>query len=150
MPKTNIHPQYFPEATVTCTCGSTYVIGSTKDSLRVDICSNCHPFYSGNQKLIDTAGRVDRFREKMATAQTMQSKTKKAEPVQAEVTEEKVEEKPADGVEETTSEEVTEAPVEENEVTETPAEEGAAEEVVADGEATTEGDETTDDAGKEA
>lgn len=133
MPKTNLHPEYFTAATITCTCGATYAMGSTKDALRVDLCSACHPFYSGNQKLIDTAGRVDRFREKMATAETMQSKTKKA--VKAEVKEEKVEEAKPEVVEEPAeevSEEVADAPTEEiaeetesNE--ETPSEEGSEE-----------------------
>jgi large subunit ribosomal protein L31 len=71
VPKANIHPNYNTQATVVCSCGANYTIGSTKDSLKVDICRECHPFYSGNQKLIDTAGRVDRFREKMAAAKSM-------------------------------------------------------------------------------
>ena len=73
MPKTGIHPEYYANATVTCSCGATHTIGSTRESMKVDICRECHPFYSGNQKLIDTAGRVDRFREKMAAAQARQS-----------------------------------------------------------------------------
>jgi large subunit ribosomal protein L31 len=68
MPKTSIHPTHY-QTKITCSCGATYTIGGTKESLKVDICRECHPFYSGNQKLIDTAGRVDRFREKMAQAQ---------------------------------------------------------------------------------
>ncbi len=68
MSKPGIHPTYYPTATVTCSCGATYTIGATRESLKVDVCRECHPFYSGNQKLIDTAGRVDRFREKMAAA----------------------------------------------------------------------------------
>ena len=70
MPKVSIHPTYYPEAKITCSCGAAYTIGSTKDSLKVDICKECHPFYTGNQKFIDTAGRVDRFREKVATAES--------------------------------------------------------------------------------
>lgn len=68
MPKAGIHPTYYPNATVTCSCGATHTIGSTKESLKVEICKECHPFYTGTQKLIDTAGRVDRFRERMAQA----------------------------------------------------------------------------------
>jgi large subunit ribosomal protein L31 len=83
MSKQSIHPTYYPEAPVTCSCGEKYTIGSTKESLRVDICRACHPFYSGNQKLIDTAGRVDRFREKMAQAKARQPKAV-AQPVVAE------------------------------------------------------------------
>ena len=64
--KENLHPQYYPEATVTCVCGATWKTGSTSKEVRVDICSNCHPFYTGKQKLVDTEGRVDRFRRKYA------------------------------------------------------------------------------------
>src|SRR4029077_13846382 len=59
--KTDIHPEYV-EATVTCTCGNTFKTRSTKGDLHVEICSNCHPFYTGKQKLVDTGGRVDRSR----------------------------------------------------------------------------------------
>lgn len=65
--KEAIHPQYHPEATVTCVCGASWKTGSTQKELRVDICSNCHPYYTGKQKLIDTEGRVDRFRRKYAS-----------------------------------------------------------------------------------
>lgn len=60
-----IHPEYH-DITVTCSCGNTFVTRSTmkKDSLHLEICSECHPFYTGKQKLIDTAGRVDKFRNK--------------------------------------------------------------------------------------
>lgn len=63
--KTDIHPEYH-EITVTCSCGNTFTTRSTmsKKSLHLEICSECHPFYTGKQKLIDTAGRVERFREK--------------------------------------------------------------------------------------
>jgi len=58
--KANIHPNYGP-ATVKCACGETIDTGSTKPNIRVEICSKCHPFYTGRQKLVDTGGRVDRF-----------------------------------------------------------------------------------------
>ena len=58
--KTNIHPDYV-EATVTCACGNTFKVGSTKAQLKVDVCSKCHPFYTGTQRILDTAGRVERF-----------------------------------------------------------------------------------------
>ncbi len=58
--KTNIHPEYV-EATVTCACGNTFKVGSTKAQLKVDVCSKCHPFYTGTQRILDTAGRVERF-----------------------------------------------------------------------------------------
>jgi large subunit ribosomal protein L31 len=58
--KEGIHPKYF-EVTATCVCGNSVQIGSTKNQIRVEICSNCHPFYTGQQKIVDTEGRVDRF-----------------------------------------------------------------------------------------
>lgn len=61
--KAGIHPQYV-EATVTCACGNTFTVGSTKPTLRVDVCSKCHPFYTGQQRILDTAGRVERFRRR--------------------------------------------------------------------------------------
>ena len=65
--KTDIHPTFYTEAKVTCaSCGKTWTTGSTKKELRVDICSNCHPFYTGKQKIVDTGGRVDKFRKKYA------------------------------------------------------------------------------------
>jgi large subunit ribosomal protein L31 len=64
--KKGIHPEYF-QATVHCVgCGETFVTGSTVNELRVNVCSNCHPFYSGTQKLVDAEGRVDRFKRKYA------------------------------------------------------------------------------------
>jgi len=63
--KNNIHPNYI-ETTVRCACGNEFVTGSTKDNIRVEICSKCHPFFTGKQKLMDTAGRVERFRRKYA------------------------------------------------------------------------------------
>jgi large subunit ribosomal protein L31 len=64
--KEAIHPTYFKEASVTCVCGATWKTGSTSKELRVDICSNCHPFFTGKQKVLDTEGRIDRFRRKYA------------------------------------------------------------------------------------
>ena len=61
--KQAIHPTYHTDAKVVCACGNTFATGSTMKEIRVEICSNCHPFYSGKQKLIDTAGRVDRFKK---------------------------------------------------------------------------------------
>ena len=65
--KNNIHPEYV-ECTVRCTCGNVFTTRSTKSELRVDICSACHPFYTGTQKLIDTGGRVQRFTDKFGSA----------------------------------------------------------------------------------
>ena len=66
--KKNIHPEYYT-STVTCAgCTNTFKVGSTIPEIKINICSNCHPFYTGKQKLIDTEGRVDRFRRKYAQA----------------------------------------------------------------------------------
>lgn len=61
--KADIHPQY-QETTIQCACGHVIEAGSTKTDIRVEICSNCHPFFTGKQKLVDTAGRIERFRKK--------------------------------------------------------------------------------------
>ncbi len=75
--KKDIHPQYFPNAKITCACGKVYHIGATKAEIQVEICSNCHPFYTGKEKLIDTAGRVERFKER--TAKKVEMVRKKSE-----------------------------------------------------------------------
>lgn len=75
--------QYYPETPVTCSCGAKFSVGSTKKEIQVEICSNCHPFYTGNQKLIDTSGRVDKFKNRIAKQQEMLAKlnkNKKIEP----------------------------------------------------------------------
>ncbi|HHY11464.1 MAG TPA: 50S ribosomal protein L31 [Firmicutes bacterium] len=61
--KPNIHPEY-GKTTISCACGAVYHVGSTKKNLRVEICSKCHPFFTGVQKIVDTAGRVEKFRRK--------------------------------------------------------------------------------------
>ena len=67
--KTEIHPQY-QQVQVHCACGETFMTGSTKKELRVEICSKCHPFFTGKQKLVDSAGRIDRFQRKYAKKAT--------------------------------------------------------------------------------
>ena len=62
--KTEIHPTYFPEATVTCSCGNTWVTGATKPQIKVEICSACHPFFTGEQRIVDTEGRVERLKRR--------------------------------------------------------------------------------------
>lgn len=62
--KQAIHPKYYANAKVICACGNSFNTGSTMEELRVEICSKCHPFYTGQQKLIDTAGRLDRFKKR--------------------------------------------------------------------------------------
>ncbi|OGY43371.1 MAG: 50S ribosomal protein L31 [Candidatus Buchananbacteria bacterium RIFCSPHIGHO2_01_FULL_39_14] len=64
--KKNIHPEYYQDAKVTCACGNIFVVGSTLPEIRVEICSHCHPFYTGKQKLLDTARRVEKFQERLA------------------------------------------------------------------------------------
>lgn len=78
--KKNIHPQYYKNAKVICACGNEFRTGSTVEILQVEICSNCHPFFTGKQKLIDTAKRVDRFqrREEKKTTAAKERKGKKA------------------------------------------------------------------------
>lgn len=66
--KTDTHPTYFPEAKVTCACGNSMTLGSTSEKIQVEICSNCHPFYTGNDKIMDTAGRVEKFKARRAAA----------------------------------------------------------------------------------
>ncbi|HEY4490153.1 MAG TPA: 50S ribosomal protein L31 [Candidatus Paceibacterota bacterium] len=66
--KTDIHPKYYPNATVVCACGNTFTIGSTKEKIEVEICSNCHPFFTGTEKIIDSAGRVEKFKSRRAKA----------------------------------------------------------------------------------
>lgn len=91
--KQGIHPTYYKDATVTCACGAVYSVGSTEKDLKVEICAACHPFYTGKQKLIDSAGRVDKFKAKMEAAAKMQQakSAKKERTTKAEAkTEEKV------------------------------------------------------------
>jgi len=77
--KKDIHPQY-KTAKVTCSCGNTFEVGSTVDEINVEICSACHPFFTGKEKLMDTAGRIDKFRARQeAAAKFKDAKTKTAD-----------------------------------------------------------------------
>lgn len=76
--KKGIHPDWHHDCKVTCSCGNTFIIGSIFESLQVDICNKCHPFFTGELKFVDRQGRVDRFNKKMATAQAKQQGSKKA------------------------------------------------------------------------
>ncbi|MBS3759119.1 MAG: 50S ribosomal protein L31 [Desulfobacterales bacterium] len=71
--KKNIHPEY-KEATIRCACGNEMTVGSTKGDISVEICSKCHPFYTGKQKLVDSAGRIERFRRKYGNYQEKSGK----------------------------------------------------------------------------
>lgn len=76
--KANLHPKWYEEAKVTCACGNTFVTGATVPELQVEICYACHPFYTGQMKYIDTAGRVEAFKSRQAGANTKRvSKTEK-------------------------------------------------------------------------
>ncbi len=77
--KAEIHPTYFPKAKAACACGATFTVGSTKEKITVEICRNCHPFYTGTDKIMDTAGRVERFKARVAASatKTVSSKFKK-------------------------------------------------------------------------
>ncbi len=72
--KADIHPKYFDNATITCACGATYTVGSTREKLHVEVCRACHPFYTGAEKIIDTAGRVERFKARTAAAKAHKEK----------------------------------------------------------------------------
>jgi large subunit ribosomal protein L31 len=63
--KEDIHPTYYPEATVVCGCGNTWTTGATQEMIRTDVCSACHPFYTGEQRIVDTAGQVERFMRRL-------------------------------------------------------------------------------------
>ncbi len=72
--KDNLHPQYFTKAKVVCACGHTFTTGSTREELHVEICSNCHPFYTGKQNLIDAAGTIDKFKKRTSKGAELKSK----------------------------------------------------------------------------
>jgi large subunit ribosomal protein L31 len=63
--KKDIHPAYFPEATVVCACGNSWTTGATQEVVRTDVCSACHPFFTGEQRIVDTAGQVERFMRRL-------------------------------------------------------------------------------------
>lgn len=62
--KARIHPKYYDQARVTCSCGNTFTTGSTSPEVKVEICGKCHPFYTGKQRIVDTMGRVERFKKR--------------------------------------------------------------------------------------
>ncbi len=74
--KTAIHPQYY-NAQVVCSCGNTFTVGSTVERITVELCYNCHPFYTGQQKFVDTASRIEKFNKKMEQARPVIKKTQK-------------------------------------------------------------------------
>jgi len=81
--KKDTHPKYNENAKVTCACGNVFTVGSTKDEIRIELCNLCHPFYTGKQKFVDTARRVEKFQEKAAkvSAASAVRKGKKAKKI---------------------------------------------------------------------
>src|SRR3989344_8873458 len=80
--KANTHPQYFSEAQVICVCGNKFKTGSTKETLHVELCYNCHPFYTGEQRFVDSASRIQKFQNKQQVANTYKAtKQKKVEEI---------------------------------------------------------------------
>jgi large subunit ribosomal protein L31 len=75
--KANLHPTWHPDASVTCACGNTFTTGSSLPAIRVDICSKCHPLFSGQQKFVDTLGQVDRFIKKTESSKIKQEERKR-------------------------------------------------------------------------
>lgn len=66
MAKKDIHPKYYPKAMVRCACGAVFEVGSTKESMEIEICSQCHPFYTGKDKIVDVLGRVEKYKKRLA------------------------------------------------------------------------------------
>lgn len=64
--KKEIHPEYYPKAAVSCSCGQTFTVGSTIPKIDIEICSSCHPFFTGEEKILDRGGRVERFKKRQA------------------------------------------------------------------------------------
>ncbi len=77
--KQAIHPQYFDDAKVVCACGNTFTVGATVPEIRVELCSKCHPFYTGEQRFVDSASRIDKFQKKQQVAQLHVAKKKEKE-----------------------------------------------------------------------
>ena len=75
--KDNIHPQYYKNAVITCVCGNIIKAGSTKEKMETEICSKCHPFYTGAEKLLDTAGRVEKFKARKVKGEVSPKKATK-------------------------------------------------------------------------
>ena len=78
--KQDLHPIYYPKTKVTCACGNTWHVGSTAEDIRINVCSKCHPFYTGTEKIVDTRGRVEKYQKRVAAAKKPATKaTKKSE-----------------------------------------------------------------------
>jgi large subunit ribosomal protein L31 len=77
--RSDIHPEWHPEAKVTCACGNTWTVGATVPEIRVDICSNCHPYYTGEQRIVDTEGQVDRFMRRLRAREEIREEARRRE-----------------------------------------------------------------------
>ncbi|MFH1451276.1 MAG: 50S ribosomal protein L31 [bacterium] len=75
--KKDIHPKYYEKAIVRCACGNTFTIGSTHESIEVEVCSQCHPFYTGKERIVDALGRIEKFKKRAAKKETTSKKKKK-------------------------------------------------------------------------
>jgi len=93
--KKGIHPKYYPNAKVICACGNTFIVGSTKKVIRTDVCSACHPFFTGEQRIVDTTGQVDRFLKRIEEGDRLRAERekRKRKPTPVEPVEEGEEEK---------------------------------------------------------
>lgn len=87
--KADIHPKWYPNCKVICTCGNEFTLGATVPEIRVEVCSMCHPFYTGQMKYVDTKGRVQKFQEKVARAQKIKARAAKKAKGKRSPTEEK-------------------------------------------------------------
>lgn len=74
--KQNIHPKYYPKSKIACACGAVFEAGSTNEVIQTEICSNCHPFYTGKSKLVDSAGRIDKFKARQVKTKALKEKSK--------------------------------------------------------------------------
>ncbi|MCD6410560.1 50S ribosomal protein L31 [bacterium] len=75
--KKDIHPKYYPKAKVRCNCGNEFTVGSTKENIEIEICAKCHPFYTGKEKIIESVGQIQKFRERMKKSESLKAKKKK-------------------------------------------------------------------------
>lgn len=116
--KAAIHPTYYADAKIKCSCGAVYVVGSTAKELKTELCAACHPFYTGQQKLVDTAGRVDKFQAKRklseeiktASKERAEKKKKKEVYIEKEVPKEVIERVVAKTIEKAAKEKAVAAP----------------------------------------
>lgn len=93
--KANLHPQWYPETKVSCACGNVFITGSTLPEIHVEICSKCHPLFTGQAKFVDTLGQVDRFIKKTEGSKVKQEERRKIEQARQEKVEVKKKERPS-------------------------------------------------------